>query len=181
VNLTSSKTGLAAWSVDNLAKYLKTGVSPRAGVFGPMNDVVDNSLKNLSVEDVHAMAVYLKSLPPQEPNQASPSEAAVKAGAKIYSDHCAECHMASGRGGFLNSPPLAGSAVVQASDPASLINIIIYGPDEPKDISFGAWETMKPFKDVLSDADVASVSNYIRGTWKNRAGVVTAADVARQR
>ncbi len=181
VNLTSAKTGLAAWSVDNLARYLKTGVSPRAGVFGPMNDVVDKSLRNLSVEDIHAMAIYLKSLPPRGSNAAAPAEAAVKSGAKIYGDHCEECHMSSGRGGFLSAPPLAGSAVVQANDPASLINIILYGPDEPKDISLGPWETMKPYKDVLSDAAVASVSNYVRGSWKNRASAVSPADVARQR
>jgi len=64
VNLTSSKTGLAAWPVNDLAKYLKSGFSLRAGIFGPMNDVVVNSLRNLSDADVHAMAVYLKSLPP---------------------------------------------------------------------------------------------------------------------
>ncbi len=181
VNLTSSKTGLAAWSMDNLAKYLKTGFSPRAGTFGPMNDVIDNSLKNLSPEDIHAMAVYLKSLPPLESSEAVPPEAAVKAGAEIYRDHCEECHMSSGRGGIFNAPPLAGSAVVQANDPASLINILLYGPDEPKDISFGAWETMKPYKDVLSDAEIAAVSNYIRGSWKNRGSAVMPADVARQR
>src|SRR5665213_1360308 len=93
VNLTSPRTGLAAWSVDNLAKYLKTGFSLRAGVFGPMNDVIDKSLKNLSVEDVHAMAIYLKSLPPQDSSEAALPEAAVKAGAVLYGDHCEECHM----------------------------------------------------------------------------------------
>lgn len=182
VNLTSSKTGLAAWSVGDLAGYLKTGFSLRAGVFGPMNDVIDRSLKNLSVEDSHAMAIYLKGLPPQESNQAAPpSDPAVRAGAKIYSNRCEECHMSSGRGGFLSAPPLAGSAVVQASDPASLINIILYGPDEPKDISLGAWQTMKPYKDVLSDTEIAAVSNYVRGSWKNRGSAVMPSDVARQR
>jgi mono/diheme cytochrome c family protein len=181
VNLTSSRTGLVAWSVDNLAKYLKTGFCPRAGVFGPMNDVIDKSLKNLSVEDVHAMAVYLKSLPRQESSEAALPEAAAKGGAEIYKDHCEECHMSSGRGGIFNAPPLAGSAVVQANDPASLINIILYGQDQPKDISVGAWETMKPYKDVLGDAEIAAVGNYIRGSWKNRASAVTPAEVARQR
>jgi mono/diheme cytochrome c family protein len=181
VNLTSAKSGLASWSVSDLARYLKTGFALRAGLFGPMNDVVDNSLKNLSVEDVHAMAVYLKSLPPQEASEAAPSPAAVQAGAKIYSDNCQECHMSSGRGGLFSAPPLAGSAVVQASDPASLINIILYGPDAPKDVSLGGWETMQPYKGDLSDAQIAAVSNYVRGSWKNHGSTVTAADVARQR
>lgn len=181
VNLTSSKTGLAAWSVSDLGKYLKAGFSLRAGTFGPMNDVIDNSLKNLNDADIHAMALYLKSLPPVEPGGASVSAAAAQAGAKIYSDRCQECHMRSGRGGLFSAPPLAASAVVQAQDPASLINVILYGPDEPKDLSFGGWETMKPYKDVLSDAEIAAVSNYVRGSWNNHAGAVTPAQVARQR
>src|SRR6185312_6684011 len=181
VNLTSSKTGLAAWPVNDLAKYLKSGFSLRAGIFGPMNDVVVNSLRNLSDADVHAMAVYLKSLPPLGADEATVSDAAVQRGAKIYSDRCEECHMTSGRGGMFSSPPLSGSAVVQAPDPSSLINIILYGPDPPQDISFGGWETMKPYKDVLSDAQVAAVSNYVRGSWKNRGSAVTPAQVARQR
>lgn len=180
-NLTSSKTGLAAWSVAELAKYLKTGFCLRAGVFGPMNDVVDNSLKNLSDADVQAMAVYLKSLPPLGAQATAPSAAAVRAGAKIYSDDCEECHMSSGRGGLFSAPPLSGSAVVQASDPASLINVILYGADQPKDISFGGWETMKPYNKALTDTQIAAVSNYVRGSWKNRGSEVTAADVARQR
>lgn len=181
VDLTSSKTGLAAWSVDDLAKYLKTGVSRRAGVFGPMNEVIDNSLEHLSVEDIHAMAIYLKSLPSQDSSVAGPSAAEITAGAKIYHDNCEDCHMSSGRGGFLSAPPLAGSAVVQADDPASLINIILYGPDTPKDISLGPWETMKPYKNSLGDSEIAAVSNYVRGSWGNRASAVTSAEVASQR
>ena len=182
VNLTSSKDGLAAWSMDNLAKYLKTGVCPRAGVFGPMDEVIDNSLKYLSAGDIRAMAVYLKSLRPQGSSVAAlPPEAAMKSGAAIYHERCEECHMSSGRGGFLSAPPLQGSAVVQANDPASLINIILYGPDTPKDIPLGPWETMEPYKGALSDAEVAAVSDYVRESWNNRADAVTPAEVARQR
>ncbi|HEX4050449.1 MAG TPA: cytochrome c [Steroidobacteraceae bacterium] len=181
VNLTSAHNGLAAWSVSDLARYLKTGFSLRAGTFGPMNEVIDNSLKDLSEADVHAMSVYLKSLPPLEPAGMRVPESDVQAGARIYSDHCQECHMRSGRGGLFSAPPLAASAVVQAQDPSSLINVILYGPDEPKDLSFGGWQTMQPYKDVLSDAQIAAVSNFVRGSWKNRAGAVTSAQVARQR
>jgi mono/diheme cytochrome c family protein len=181
VNLTSSQDGLTAWSVSDLAMYLKAGFSLRAGTFGPMNEVIDNSLRDLSSTDVHAMAVYLKSLLPVAAAGASVSGSAVQTGAKLYSDHCQECHMRSGRGGLFSAPPLSASAVVQAQDPASLINVILYGPEEPKDRSFGGWQTMQPYKDVLSDAQIAAVSNYVRGSWKNRAAAVTPAQVARQR
>jgi mono/diheme cytochrome c family protein len=181
VNLTTAKNGLGAWSVDDLAKYLRTGFSARGGTFGPMNEVIVNSLKKLTAEDVRAMAVYLKSLPGQgyRGDGVTPQQAG--AGETIYKDRCEKCHSASGRGGMFSGPPLAGSAVVQAEDPASLVNIIIYGPETPKEVAFGAWETMQPYAAVLDDSQVAAVSNYVRGSWGNRAAAVKAADVAQQR
>lgn len=181
VNLTSAKSGLASWSLNDLAKYLHTGFSLRAGTFGPMNEVIVNSLGKLTAGDVEAMAIYLKSLPAREYSGDSVSLGQMQAGEPIYKDRCEKCHMASGRGGILSAPSLAGSAVVQAEDSASLINIIIYGPDAPKDIPMGSWETMKSYGDVLTDSEVAAVSNFIRGSWGNRAGPVNADDVARQR
>jgi mono/diheme cytochrome c family protein len=76
---------------------------------------------------------------------------------------------------------VAGSAVVQSDDPASLINIILYGAEAPEDVALGGWETMKPYGDVLDDAQVAAVSNYVRGSWGNRARPVGTAEVAQQR
>lgn len=181
VNITSAKHGLASWSVKDLTKYLHTGFSVRAGTFGPMNEVIVNSLQKLRVEDVQAMAVYLKSLPAREYSGESVSPEQAKAGEAIYEDRCEKCHSSSGRGGIFSAPPLAGSAVVQAEDPASLINSIVYGPQLPKEVSFGAWETMQGYGDVLSDAQIAAVSNYIRGSWGHRARAVTADEVARQR
>jgi mono/diheme cytochrome c family protein len=181
VNLTSAHSGLAAWSVDNLTRYLKNGFSPRAGTFGPMNEVIVNSLHNLTSDDIHAMATYLKSLPTRDENSTTVPSDAVSAGAGIYKDRCDECHGSSGRGGLFNGPPLAGSAVVQDADPATLINVMLYGPTLPKGISFGGWETMKPYRDVLNDNEIAAVANYIRGSWDNRAPPITASDVAKQR
>jgi alcohol dehydrogenase (quinone), cytochrome c subunit len=182
VNLTSAKSGLASWSVSDLEKYLQSGFSMRAGTFGPMNGVIVNSLRKMTPEDVHSMAVYLKSLPPREyTDEAGISPTQLTAGESIYKERCEKCHLASGRGGMLSAPPLAGSAVVQADDPASLINIILYGPETPEDVSFGAWETMKPYAEVLDDSQVAAVSNYIRGSWKNRGRPVTPKDAAEQR
>jgi mono/diheme cytochrome c family protein len=105
----------------------------------------------------------------------------VAAGASIYKDRCEKCHGSSGRGGFFSGPPLAGSAVVQAEDPASLINVMLYGPVLPQGVAFGAWETMPAYADVLDDAQVAAVSDFLRGSWGNRASPVKVESVARQR
>jgi mono/diheme cytochrome c family protein len=181
INLTPAKNGLASWSVDDLAKYLKTGYSARGGAFGPMVDVIANGTMQLTSEDVRAMSVYLKSLPPQQTQKLTAVAEQTKLGGAIYKDRCDKCHMSSGRGGFLTGPPLAGSAIVQAVDPTSLINIILYGQGTPKNLPSSTWETMKPYADVLSDDEVAAVSNYVRAIWKNQAPSVTSQDVARQR
>ena len=181
VNLTSSKSGLGAWSVNDLTKYLQTGYSARAGSFGPMNEVIVNSLKKLKTGDLKAMAVYLKSLPAQDYTGPGVTADQTKEGAGIYKDRCEKCHSGSGRGGLFSGPPVAGSAIVLAEDPASLINVILYGPATVKDISTGAWETMPSYADILSDRQVAAVANFLRGSWDNRAPAVAEKDVTAQR
>jgi mono/diheme cytochrome c family protein len=181
VNLTSAKSGLASWSVNDLTRYLQTGFSLRAGTFGPMNEVIINSLKNLKQEDVHAMAVYLKSIPAREYSGEGVPPEQVAGGASIYKERCEKCHSESGRGGLFIGPPVAGSAIVQAEDPASLINIIVYGPGKLQGVSLGAWESMPAYGDVLDDAQIAAVSNYVRGSWGNRAPAVSRSDVTQQR
>ena len=82
---------------------------------------------------------------------------------------------------MFQGPPLFASAVVRSSNPASLINAILYGATAPEGIKLGAWETMKPYADILSDAEVAEVASYVRGMWGNQASAVSAAQVAKQR
>ena len=181
VNLTSSKQGLGAWSVKDISQYLRTGFCMRAGTFGPMNEVIVNSLKQLTPEDALAMATYIKALPAHDFSGEVVSTAAVAAGAGTYKDRCEKCHGESGRGGMFTAPPLAGSAVAQSEDPSALINIIIYGQGKVLGVSYGAWETMPSYADKLDDAQIAAVSNYVRGSWGNRAPTVTPEHVAQQR
>ena len=183
-NLTQATTGLGAWNVDQIAKYLKTGHSQKAGIFGPMNEVVINSLQHLTTEDAKAMATYIKSLPAAGEGVKYPlSDAQKTAGAALYKTHCDECHLDSGRGGFMKAPPLAGSAIVQAPSSASLINVIIYGAITGKGgpTPFGAWEDMKALGAKLSDEEVATIATFVRNNWDNKGTPVTAGDVAKQR
>lgn len=45
----------------------------------------------------------------------------------------------------------------------------------------GLWETMPAYHDRLDDAEIAAVSNFVRGNWGNRGSPVAAEDVAKQR
>ena len=57
---------LADWSVEDILGTLTTGDTPDSDrVGGPMVEVVRN-ISQLSDADRHAMAVYIKSLPPAE-------------------------------------------------------------------------------------------------------------------
>src|ERR1700743_2035398 len=70
-SLTSNKeAGLGEWSIQEISDLLRTGISSRVAVYGPMAEVVYNSLQYLSDDDTRAMAVYLKGiaeLSPQPP------------------------------------------------------------------------------------------------------------------
>lgn len=56
-------TEFAAWSVDEIAEYLKTGTKPDFdNAQGPMEEVIEDATKHLTDEDRRAMAHYLKSL-----------------------------------------------------------------------------------------------------------------------
>lgn len=185
VNLTQADDGLKAWSAEDVFNYLKTGHSNRAGTFGAMNEVITNSLSQLTDADVRAMAAYIKSLPPIERAKPSGLSAAdLREGDTQYTIHCGTCHLPTGLGSTPGSelgPPLVGSAVVQAEDPSSLINVILYGGDVPQPPPPKGWHNMKAFGNLLDDEQAASIATYVRASWGNRGGRVTAADVAKQR
>ena len=66
---TDKKDGIGGWKLDELVEVLKTGNTPDGDVVGKgMGDVVDGTGK-LTDADLHAIAVYIQSLPalPQTP------------------------------------------------------------------------------------------------------------------
>jgi mono/diheme cytochrome c family protein len=182
-NLTSAQSGLAQWSLDDLKKYLKTGYSRRAGVLGPMNEVIANSLRHLNDSDIAAMAIYLKSLPAKAESQRQTLSAGEHAaGQELYDKYCDECHLSSGRGGLRKAPFVAASAIVQTQNSASLVNVILYGATAaPGTTSLDAWDDMPGFKDKMSDAEASALVNFLRSNWDNRGARVAPAAIAAQR
>ena len=182
VNLTSANVGLAAWSADDLHAYLKNGVSKRATTYGPMNDVIMNSTSKLTEDDLKAVVTYIKALPPKTIGSGSAaSKQTMNAGETVYTVHCGTCHLPTGLGADGLGTPLVGSAVINTPDPATLITTILYGPQLPPPPFVSGRRMMLPLADELSDEEVAQVSSYVRATWGNSAGGVTAEQVAKQR
>jgi mono/diheme cytochrome c family protein len=188
-NLTEAPSGLRAWPLDAIVAYLKTGHSARAGAFGPMSEVIGNSTSRLTDPDLHAIAVYLKSLAPAAQSVPRPEAAALKAGEIVYTTRCADCHLPSGLGmpraanadASKTAPPLAGSAALQAPNPATLINVILYGAHEAA-LTDGSWPKMSGFELSvgLDDEQIAALCTYVRSSWGNQAGPVKASAVAAQ-
>jgi mono/diheme cytochrome c family protein len=186
-NLTSSRSALYAWSAEELSDYLRLGYSARASVTGPMNEVVMNSLRLLSEQDVRAIAVYLKSLPAKDPPvPTQPDPATLQAGALQYDIQCGTCHLPTGLGSAETAPPLAGSPIVLAADPASLINTTLRGPVLPVTSPSTQWQSrkwqrMEGFAAKLSDEDAAALLSYVRNTFGNHSTAVKPDQIARQR
>jgi mono/diheme cytochrome c family protein len=182
-NLTPVSNGLTAWSVDDIAAYLKTGTNSFVETFGPMNEVIMKGTQYLSDTDVHAMATYLKGLPPNEGESGSPANNDVlQAGETLYDVNCGTCHQPDGLGAEDSGPRLAGSPVVQASNPASLLNSILYGAGLPiLAPATHQWRQMDAYGDKLSDEEIAELASYLRSAWHNKGGAVKAEQVAKQR
>ncbi|QKV58309.1 MAG: c-type cytochrome [Dechloromonas sp.] len=180
-NLTSNlHTGLGEWTAAEIATYLKTGaVAGRTTAFGPMAEVVTNSLSHLSDADLAAMAEYLKAIPPNSSlrtGKPAPDASRVR-GATLYMDHCGGCHQAKGRGIPGVFPPLAGNGAVIAPDPANVIKVVLKGLPQR-----GAYIPMPALGGQLDDQQIADIANYVRTSWGNTASPnSTAAMVARLR
>jgi mono/diheme cytochrome c family protein len=177
LNLTSElHTGLGSWTVDQIATYLKTGAVPgKTTALGPMALVAKNSTSQMTDADLTAMATYLKDIPANSTlRQGKPAPDPTRAaGASLYLDHCAGCHLSGGRGLPGVFPPLAGNGVVVASDPADILKVVLYGVPAQ-----GKYVPMPAFASLLSDQQVADLSNYVRTSWGNAASPNTTAAMA---
>lgn len=92
-------------------------------------------------------------------------------GEQVYKTQCAACHQADGSGmdaaGF---PALAGGTVT-TGDIGEHIDQVLNGKN-----------AMPPYRNTLSDTEIAAVITYERNAWGNDTGdVVQPADVAAQR
>ncbi len=183
-NLTSAPSGLGLWPLEEAAAFLKTGRNSYVETFGPMNEVILNSTRHLSDGDVDAMVVYLKSLPSNEADtRPAAKDNVLGMGRTLYNLHCGTCHLPTGLGDEETAPRLGGgSLVVRASNPASLINVILDGPELPDPpLPTRRRKPMEDFRYLLDDEEIAALASYVRSAWGNTGGEVTTKQVAAQR
>lgn len=179
------EAGVGEWDRQHIVALLKTGVSPSASATGPMAEVVLRSTQYLSDADLAAVAQFLKELAPPA-TLALPAAPAAQAsvltqGAKLYEQHCAQCHGEQGRGVSKAYPALAGNRAVTMPQAANLVQIVLNGGYAPATEGNPRPFGMPPFVLVLSDSEVAAVLTHIRQSWGNQASMVTPLEVGRTR
>jgi mono/diheme cytochrome c family protein len=179
----AQRSGLKAWSEDDIVEYLQSGRNGHSHAGGLMAEVIVNSTSLMSDADIHAIATYLKDLPPgeREPNVLPPPETQMADGQKVYRSACIACHEVDGSGAPRIYPPLPGNANLQSAIAASTLRIILDGAQTlttPRAPNAGS---MPAYADKLSDQEIADVATYIRNSWGNSASAVTAAQVAKAR
>jgi mono/diheme cytochrome c family protein len=146
-----------------------------------MAEVTYNSLQYLSDEDVEAMAVYLKELPPRDSEPPPTSQArlvspnVMELGRRVYEKQCAMCHGDEGKGHPPSYPPLAGNQSITMSSPVNSIRMVLNGGYPPGTKKNPRPHGMPPFSHILNDDEVAAVVTYIRVAWENSGTPVTSA------
>ena len=195
----NQETGLQAWSKDEIVEFLRSGRTARVAAIGAMSGVVAKSTQYLTVQDLMAIAEYLKSLPAStrempanagtaiQTSEASEATRALREGdsgmrgARVYLDNCNACHSSDGSGAQRTFPNLVKNEAVNAKDPISLIHIVLAGSAMPSTHTAPSAIAMPDFGWRLRDEEVADVLSFVRGSWGNHAAAVSRDEVGRVR
>jgi len=176
----AAEGGVPGRDADELVQLLKTGVSPRATVMGPMAEVVAGSTQHLAESDLRAMVAYLQQLPATPPvavraraqrRDAEP----LQRGRQLYQDLCTDCHGDQGQGAPGIYPPLAGNPTVTMADSRNLLQSIRRGGFPPATAGNPRPYGMPSFD--LPDADLAALASWLRAAWGHDAAPVQAVQV----
>ena len=201
-NITSDAiSGTGGWSEQDLVNYLRLGHAvDKAQAAGPMAEAIDNSLRYMTDSDLHAIAVYLKSVPALRNaadtrpayqwgaagdslssirGVALPADRNQMTGPQLYDAYCATCHQSDGQGtsgGGL--PSLFHNTALGRTHTDNLVMVILHGVQRPPD---APAMLMPGFANELSDRQVATLASYLLQHFGNPAATVTVQQVAQLR
>jgi len=186
-------SGVGAWSDSELAHYLAIGhADGRGTASGPMGEAVDESLSHLTASDINAIVTYLRTVPAvttsdlSEPRTslasasysegpAAPSDARGRA---VYEGACAGCHGWTGVSPVIPFATLTGTRGVNDPTAINVAQVIIGGADRH---AAQASANMPSFGEAYSDAEIASVANYVTARFGTQGSQLTASQVAAMR
>jgi mono/diheme cytochrome c family protein len=191
-NISSDKTtGVGAWSDDDLVSYLSTGHAVGHGsASGPMAEAVDESFSQLAPEDIRAVVVYLRSVPPiastdlpATPAPRAPAShkdggnTADARGKMVFEGACVSCHGWTGESAISPFATLTGAWAVNDPGATNVAQIVISGTKRHTE----GTVSMPAFGSAYSDAEIAAVANYVTARFGSKPSQITAQDVAELR
>jgi len=161
----------------------------RGTATGPMGEAVDHSLRYLTQSDITAMVAYLRSVPgistsdlPEPKASPAPSSFAdgVAAnadprGKAVYAGACAGCHDWTGVSPVIPYATLTGVRSVNDPTAINVVQVILSGAHLQTSDSRTA---MPAFGSAYSDAEIASLANYVTARFGARPSAVTAENIA---
>jgi cytochrome c553 len=189
-NITSDPhAGVGSWTPAQLTQYLHSGNVPDvAQAGGPMGEAVEHSFSKLSDADLSAMVTYMHSVPAVNkgstksryawgvPNR---DDVAVRGEPfptkfdpeSLYLGACASCHQANGLGTSDHYyPSLVHNTTVGAMNPNNLVQVILHGLKRNTSATDNVG--MPAFADEMSDAEIASLTNYLTKQFGNPDAIV---------
>jgi mono/diheme cytochrome c family protein len=173
--------GLASrgWTAAGLRAYLGRGLARQGSAFSDMHPVIMLSTRNLTAEDLAAVATYLlgDNPPPPAVDPVASAAAANGAGRMSYVALCAGCHGLDGDGVPNTVVAMRANSTLRLADPRNLIVAMLDGIGAENFPHRASMQAMPGFSDKLSDADAAALANYLRVTWGGQKADVTPATV----
>ncbi|MGR1196974.1 c-type cytochrome [Aeromonas hydrophila] len=163
-----------------LIDLLKTGRSQHQAVSGPMAEVITHSSQYFSDADLASIATYLTELG-DDAAASKGNRAYASAGGKAdYAMYCSTCHGVNGQGNDHVIPSLVGNQTVQAEDPSSLLNVLLYGAETPVTQGNIGYH-MPGYGWTLNDQQIAELVNTLRASWGNEGVAIKPETVKAQR
>ena len=151
-----------------------------------MGEAIDESFSKLAADDMHAVAVYLRSVPARSsnlpPQLAPPAPLSPKQGVManlpgkhLFAGACVSCHGWSGESPLSPFATLTGARAVNDPSAANVAQAIIAGVHRttPSGII-----SMPAFGDAFSDVEIAELSNYVTARFGSTPSSLTAHDIA---
>ncbi len=178
-NLTPAGLAERGWTKEDLKTYFKEGIAPQGSAFSEMYLVIQNSTRHFTDEDIEALATYLtgdKPLPPRKIEVKTVTNDQLE-GRDLYINMCSGCHSADGLGKPSVAVPMVGNSTVNNPDSRNLITSVLEGIPWQTFSNYERFQAMPGFKDNLSNEQIAKLVNYMRVTWADLPGDITAETV----
>lgn len=103
-------------------------------------------------------------------------KSSIARGKEVYTAQCTSCHMEQGEGIENVYPPLAKSDYLMADKKRS-IDQVLHGLNGPIKVKGADYDGVMTGFEILSDAEVSDVLNYIRNSFGNKGAAVTPEEV----